>query len=166
VSWVLDGLEVTLVGSLSGAIGGAHGLHLSASEIGLAASAYLAGAVLGALCFGGMTDSFGRKRLFTATVGLYLVATILTGLSWNAWSFALFRCATGAGIGGEYAAINSAIQEFVPARRRGMTDLIVNGSFWIGAALGAVGSLVVLDPHFFKPEIGWRLNLKSAGDLH
>ena len=165
MSWVLDGLEVTLVGSLSGAIGGAHGLHLSASEIGLAASAYLAGAVLGALCFGGMTDSFGRKRLFTATVGLYLVATILTGLSWNAWSFALFRCATGAGIGGEYAAINSAIQEFVPARRRGMTDLIVNGSFWIGAALGAVGSLVVLDPHFFKPEIGWRVAFVVGGAL-
>lgn len=165
VSWVLDGLEVTLVGSLSGAIGGARGLHLSASEIGLAASAYLAGAVLGALCFGRMTDSFGRKRLFTATVGLYLVATILTGLSWNAWSFALFRCATGAGIGGEYAAINSAIQEFVPARRRGVTDLIVNGSFWIGAALGALGSLVVLDPHILKPEIGWRLAFMVGGAL-
>ncbi|HEY3778369.1 MAG TPA: MFS transporter [Rhizomicrobium sp.] len=165
VTWVLDGLEVTLVGSLSGAIGGAQALHLSAREIGFAASAYIGGAVLGALFFGGLTDSLGRKRLFTVTVSVYLVATILTGASWNTWSFALFRFCTGAGIGGEYAAINSAIQEFVPARRRGVTDLIVNGSFWVGAALGALGSLVVLDPHLFAPDTGWRLAFLLGGGL-
>jgi MFS family permease len=165
VTWVLDGLEVTLVGSLAGAIGSAQALHLGVREIGFAASAYIAGAVLGALVFGGLTDRLGRKRLFSVTVGVYLVATILTGASWNAWSFALFRFCTGAGIGGEYAAINSAIQEFVPARRRGATDLIVNGSFWIGAALGALGSLVVLDPHLFAPDLGWRLAFVIGGGL-
>ena len=165
ITWILDGLEVTLVGSLSGALGSAATIHLGAREIGLAASAYLAGAILGALFFGQLTDSLGRKRLFTATVGVYLVATMLTGLSWNAWSFALFRFGTGAGIGGEYAAINSAIQEFVPARRRGATDLIVNGSFWIGAAFGAIGAVVVLDPHLLPPDTGWRLAFLIGGAL-
>jgi MFS family permease len=165
VTWILDGLEVTLVGSLSGALGSSATIHLGAEEIGFAASAYIAGAVLGALIFGRLADSLGRRRLFTVTVGVYLVATILTGFSWNAWSFALFRFGTGAGIGGEYAAINSAIQEFVPARRRGATDLIVNGSFWVGAALGALGSLVVLDPHLFAPNVGWRLAFVIGGAL-
>ncbi|HEY2445672.1 MAG TPA: MFS transporter [Rhizomicrobium sp.] len=165
VSWALDGLEVTLVGSLSGAIGASDSLHMNAGEIGLAASAYIGGAVLGALCFGRLTDSLGRKRLFTATLTLYLIATILTGLSWNALSFAFFRFATGAGIGGEYAAINSALQEFVPARRRGATDLIVNGSFWIGAVFGALGSLVVLDPRLFRPAIGWRVAFVIGGAM-
>ena len=118
-SRVLDGLEVTIVGSLSGALGDkSGGLGLSAVQIGLAGSAYLIGAVAGALIFGDLTDRFGRKRLFTITVGVYLLATIATGLSWNFWSFALFRALTGAGIGGEYSAINSAIQEFTPARYR------------------------------------------------
>jgi len=121
--------------------------------------------VLGALFFGYLTDRLGRKRLFTVTVGVYLVATVLTGLSWNFASFALFRFVTGAGIGGEYAAINSAVQEFVPARRRGQTDLIVNGSFWIGAALGALGSIVVLDPRLFQPDVGWRLAFIIGGLL-
>ncbi|MGH6887637.1 MAG: MFS transporter [Rhizomicrobium sp.] len=165
VTWVLDGLEVTLVGSLAGAIGGVQALNLGAREIGFAASAYIGGAVLGALFFGGLTDSLGRKRLFSVTVGVYLVATILTGASWNGWSFAAFRFCAGAGIGGEYAAINSAIQEFVPARRRGMTDLIVNGSFWVGAALGALGSLLALDRHLFAPDIGWRLAFLVGGGL-
>jgi MFS family permease len=164
ITWILDGLEVTLVGSLADAIRHSS-LHLSAAQIGLVASAYIAGAVLGALVFGDLTDRFGRKRLFTVTVGVYLVATIATGLSWDFWSFAFFRALTGAGIGGEYAAINSAIQEFVPARYRGRTDLAVNGSFWVGAALGALGSLFFLDPNLIAPEYGWRLAFIVGGLL-
>jgi MFS family permease len=164
-TWILDGLEVTVVGSLSGALTQSPTLHFTAAQVGLTASAYVAGAVLGALLFGYLTDRLGRKRLFTITVGVYLIATVLTGLSWNFWSFALFRFVTGAGIGGEYSAINSAVQEFVPARRRGQTDLIVNGSFWIGAALGALGSIVVLDPRLFAPDLGWRLAFIIGGLL-
>jgi MFS family permease len=164
ITWILDGLEVTLVGSLSDALQHSS-LRLSPFDIGLAASFYLAGAVIGALVFGDLTDRFGRKKLFTVTVGVYLVATLATGLSWNFWSYALFRAITGAGIGGEYAAINSAIQEFVPARYRGRTDLAVNGSFWVGAALAAGVSLVVLDPALIPQEIGWRLAFIIGGVL-
>ncbi len=123
----------------------------------IAASAYLAGAVLGAILFGWMTDRLGRKKLFFITLTVYLLATAATAASWNIWSFALFRFLTGAGIGGEYAAINSTIQELIPARVRGWTDLVINGSFWVGAAMGALGSLVLLDPNVIDPEIGWRL---------
>ncbi|HEX7007674.1 MAG TPA: MFS transporter [Alphaproteobacteria bacterium] len=165
ITWILDGLEVTLVGSLSGAIAGRDGLGLSATEIGLSASAYVAGAVLGALLFGRLADRLGRRRLFTVTVAVYGVATELTGLSWDFFSFALFRFATGAGIGGEYAAINSAIQELIPARRRGFTDLAINGSFWLGAAFGAVSAVVVLDPALLPAELGWRLAFVVGGVL-
>ncbi len=164
-TWILDGLEVTLVGSLSGAIEDSPALQMNAAAIGLAASAYIAGAVLGALVFGYLTDRLGRKKLFTVTVGVYLVATVLTGLSWSFWSFAFFRFVTGMGIGGEYSAINSAVQEFVPARRRGFTDLVINGSYWIGAAIGALGSVVVLDPDLFAPDIGWRIAFIIGGLL-
>jgi MFS family permease len=164
-TWILDGLEVTLVGSLAGAIEKSPALRMNAAGIGLTASAYIAGAVLGALFFGYLTDSFGRKKLFTITVGVYLIATVLTGFSWNFWSFALFRFLTGAGIGGEYSAINSAVQEFVPARRRGVTDLMINGSFWVGAAIGALGSVVVLDPRLLPPDIGWRAAFVIGGLL-
>lgn len=156
ITWVLDGLEVTLVGALSGAIAESPTLHLSSTQIGAAASAYLAGAVIGALYFGWLTDRLGRKRLFTITVLIYLIATICSGFAWNVWSFTLFRAITGAGIGGEYAAVNATIQELIPARRRGFTDLVINGSFWLGAALGAAGALVALDPAVIPPEIGWR----------
>jgi MFS family permease len=165
VTWILDGLEVTLVGSLSPAIAGPGGLGLTAGQVGLAGSAYIAGAVLGALVFGRLTDRFGRRRLFTITVGVYLLATIATGFSWDFWSFALFRFVTGAGIGGEYGAVNSAIQELIPARRRGYTDLAINGSFWVGAALGALGSIVVLDPQIIDPALGWRLAFVIGGVL-
>ena len=165
VTWILDGLEVTLVGSLSPAIAGPSGLGLSDTQIGLTGSAYILGAVLGALVFGRLTDHFGRRRLFTITVGVYLLATIATGLSWNFWSFMAFRFITGAGIGGEYGAVNSAIQELIPARRRGFTDLAVNGSFWVGAALGAVGSMVVLDPRLVPQAWGWRLAFLIGGAL-
>ena len=126
-------------------------LRLTDAEIGLSASLYVAGAVAGALLFGWLTDRSGRRRLFNVTLGVYLVATALTAFSTDFWTFALFRMLTGAGIGGEYAAINSAIQELIPARYRGRTDLVVNGSFWIGAALGAGGAVVLLDPASSPP---------------
>lgn len=165
ITWILDGLEVTLVGSLSPAIRSPDALNLTEQQIGLTGSAYILGAVLGALVFGRLTDSLGRRRLFTITVAVYLVATILTGFSWDFWSFMVFRFITGAGIGGEYGAVNSAIQELIPARRRGYTDLAVNGSFWIGAALGAMGSLVVLNPDIVPQAWGWRLAFVIGGLL-
>jgi MFS family permease len=157
ITWILDGLEVTLAGSLSGELKNSSALGLSNSQVGLAGSSYLAGAVFGALLFGWLTDRLGRKKLFTITLAVYLLATAATGLSWNFWSFALFRMITGAGIGGEYTAINSTIQELIPARLRGWTDLLINGSFWVGAALGAGSSIVLLDPRFIDPAVGWRL---------
>jgi MFS family permease len=156
ITWILDGLEVTLAGAVAGALKASPRLQFSNADIGFASSAYLGGAVLGALGFGWLTDRLGRKRLFFITLALYLVATAATALSWNVASFALFRFLTGAGIGGEYTAINSTIQELVPARYRGWTDLVINGSFWVGAALGAVGSIVLLDPALFDPDFGWR----------
>jgi MFS family permease len=157
ITWVLDGLEVTLAGSLSGELMQHSALGLTNSQVGLAGSSYLCGAVLGAFFFGWLTDRLGRKRLFFITLTVYLTATAATGLSWNVWSFILFRFLTGAGIGGEYTAINSTIQELIPARLRGWTDLLINGSFWVGAALGAGGSLILLNPAFIDPALGWRL---------
>jgi MFS family permease len=165
VTWILDGLEVTLVGSLAPAIASPQALNLSDTQIGLTGSAYIAGAVLGSLVFGRLTDTFGRKKLFTITVVVYLLGTIATGFSWNFWSFMVFRFITGAGIGGEYGAVNSAIQELIPARRRGVVDLIINGSFWVGAALGALGSLVVLNPAVLYPKAGWRAAFVIGGLL-
>jgi MFS family permease len=156
ISWVLDGLEVTIAGSIVGALEASPVLHFTPAQIGLVSSAYLAGAVAGALLFGYLTDRLGRRKLFMATLGLYLAATAATALSWDFWSFAVFRVATGAGIGGEYAAINSAIQELIPARFRGRTDLAINGSFWLGAALGALGAVVLLQPGLLPPDWGWR----------
>jgi MFS family permease len=163
VAWILDGLEVTLVGSLSSVLHDPRALNLGETEVGLTASAYLAGAVIGAVVFGRLTDAFGRKRLFMVTVALYLAATVASGFAFNFWSFAFFRFLTGAGIGGEYSAVNSAIQELIPARRRGQTDLIINGSYWIGAALGALGTVVVLDPKLFPVSLGWRLAFLIGG---
>lgn len=156
ITWILDGLEVTLAGAVAGALKESPVLRLSNAEVGLASSFYLAGAVLGALLFGWLTDRLGRKRLFFITLAVYLVATAATAFAWDFPSFVLFRFLTGAGIGGEYTAIASTIQEFVPARYRGWTDLIINGSFWIGAALGAAGSIVLLDPALLPPDYGWR----------
>ncbi|PMS20861.1 MFS transporter [Trinickia dabaoshanensis] len=156
VTWLLDGLEVTLAGAVAGALKASPVLHMSDADIGLAGSSYIAGAVLGALGFGWLTDRLGRRKLFFATLGLYLVATAATAMSWDFASFAALRFLTGAGIGGEYAAINSTIQEFTPARVRGWTDLGINGTFWVGAALGAGGSLVLLDPRLLPGDWGWR----------
>ena len=165
VTWILDGLEVTLAGSLAGALKESPALHFSNAAIGLAASAYLTGAVLGAIFFGWLTDRLGRKKLFFVTLTVYLLATAATATSWNIGSFALFRFLTGAGIGGEYAAINSTIQELIPARVRGWSDLVINGSFWVGAAMGALGSLVLLDPKTIDPDIGWRLAFLIGASL-
>jgi MFS family permease len=158
ITWILDGLEVTLAGALSGALKNSPTLQFSNLDIGVANSAYLAGAVLGALGFGWLTDRIGRRKLFFITLTLYLLATAATALSWSIGSYALFRFLTGAGIGGEYTAINSTIQELVPAHYRGWTDLVINGSFWIGAALGAICAIVLLDPTWIDPELGWRLS--------
>jgi MFS family permease len=157
ITWLLDGLEVTLAGSVAGALKSSLVLNLSNSEIGLAGAVYIAGAVLGALLFGWLTDRWGRRKLFFITLLLYVGATAATAFSFNVWSFMLFRFLTGMGIGGEYTAINSTIQEFTPARYRGWVDLSINGTFWLGAALGAGGSIVLLDPQWVGGELGWRL---------
>ncbi len=162
ITWVLDGLEVTLAGSLSGALQASPTLHLTEPQIGQAASAYLAGAVLGALGFGWATDRLGRKRLFFVTLGVYLVGTAATAFSDGFATFALCRFVTGAGIGGEYAAINSAIQELIPARYRGRTDLGLNGSFWVGAAFGAIAAMLLLAPGRFAVDVGWRIAFGSG----
>jgi MFS family permease len=157
ITWILDGLEVTLAGALSGALKESPTLHFTNFDVGISNSVYLAGAVLGAIGFGWLTDRIGRKKLFFITLALYLSATAATALSFDIESYALFRFLTGAGIGGEYTAINSTIQELVPARYRGWTDLVINGSFWIGAAIGAVSAIVLLDPQWLSPDLGWRL---------
>ena len=156
--WILDGLEVTIVGSMSEALRPDDtGLGLTSSDVGLAGAIYVAGACLGALFFGRLTDRFGRKKLFMLTLGVYTVATVLTAFSMNpTWYFAC-RFLTGAGIGGEYAAINSAIDELIPAKYRGRVDVAINGSFWIGAAGGALLTIPLLDPTVLDPAIGWRL---------
>ena len=157
ITWVLDGLEVTLAGAVSGALKTSPALALSDAQVGASASAYLAGAVLGAFFFGWLTDRLGRKRLFFVTLGVYIAATAATALAQDFTAFALFRFLTGAGIGGEYTAINSALQELIPVRYRGRTDLAINGSFWLGALAGALGTTVLLEPGRFAPDMGWRL---------
>lgn len=156
-TWILDGLEVTLAGSLGGILTRRETLALTDTQVGASATFYLAGAVIGALLFGYGTDRFGRKKLFFITVAVYLIGTALSAFSWNFASYAFFRAMTGAGIGGEYAAINSAIDELIPARVRGRVDLMINGSYWIGAALGSGATVFLLDPKRFPIWFGWRL---------
>ena len=165
ITWILDGLEVTMVGSLAGAISDSPSLKMPPGLFGLSASGYLLGAVVGALFFGWLTDRLGRKKLFYVTLLTYVLATIASGFAWNFTSFLLFRFITGMGIGGEYAAVNATIQELIPARRRGFTDLVINGSFWLGAAMGAGGAVVVLDPAIVNPEWGWRAAFVIGGAL-
>ena len=155
-TWILDGLEVTLAGALSGILTKPETLGLTDAQVGASATFYLAGAVLGALGFGYGTDRLGRKKLFFITVAVYLIATGLSAFSWNFASYAFFRALTGAGIGGEYAAINSAIDELIPARVRGRVALFINGSYWIGAAMGSAATAVLLDPQFLPLWLGWR----------
>jgi MFS family permease len=155
--WILDGLEVTIVGNISGQLGmPGSGLDITQAQVtGFGAAVYVAGACLGALFFGWLTDRFGRKKLFMITLGVYLLATGLTALSFTAWWFFLFRFITGFGIGGEYAAINSAIDELIPSRHRGRIDIIINGTYWAGAAAGALLTVPVTEA--LPVNIGWRV---------
>ncbi len=157
ITWVLDGLEVTIVGAVASVLERPDTLALTSSQVGMAGSAYLAGAISGALIFGHLTDKFGRKKLFLLTLALYVAATTATSLSFSFTSFAIFRGLTGAAIGGEYAAINSAIDELLPSHHRGVADLAINGTYWLGTALGGVLTLYLLDPHLVPVNLGWRL---------
>jgi MFS family permease len=165
ITWVLDGLEVTIVGSIGPMLQDKATLGLSVQDVGALASVYVAGAVAGALLFGWLTDRFGRRLIFNITLGLYVAGVLASACAWNFWSLAAFRVLTGLGIGGEYAAINSAIDELIPARLRGRVDLMVNGSYWGGAALGAVGALLLLSGDMVPPSLGWRLGFGIGGVL-
>ena len=156
VTWILDGLEVTLAGAISGVLQKPEALRLTDADVGMSATFYLGGNVLGALVFGFLTDRFGRKKLFSITLLVYLVGTALSASSWNFASYALFRFLTGSGIGGEYAAINSAIDELIPARIRGRIDITINSTYWIGAGIGAAGTYALLNPVLVPVAIGWR----------
>src|SRR4051794_16805240 len=156
--WILDGLEVTIVGAIAPRLTEAgSGISISTAGIGTAAALYVAGACTGALLFGQLTDRHGRKKLFMLTMALYIGATVATAFATEAWYFCLCRFLTGMGIGGEYAAINSAIDELIPARNRGRVDLAINGSFWVGAAIGGLVSLVLLDESLLAGDVGWRI---------
>ena len=155
--WILDGVEVTIVGAIASRLQDKQTLGLSAFEIAFGGTCYIIGAAIGAIGFGYLTDRLGRKKLFIVTLAVYLVATVATAFTWSAASFWIFRMLTGLGIGGEYAAINSAIDELIPARARGWVDLAINGSYWLGAAAGAALSFVLLDTSLFAIDVGWRL---------
>ena len=157
--WLLDGLEVTIVGNVAPRLGEkGSGIHISTSQVsGFGAAMYVAGACVGALLFGWLTDRYGRKKLFMVTLGVYLAATALTAVSVDAWMFFLFRFLTGLGIGGEYAAINSAIDELIPRKYRGRVDIIINGTFWVGAAFGALLSIPALNENLLPGNVGWRV---------
>lgn len=165
ITWILDGLEVTVIGSLGPSLQRSDTLALTAEGVGEASSAYVTGAVIGALLFGWLTDQMGRKQIFFLTLGLYVIGVGASACAWSLDSFALFRLITGLGIGGEYAAINSAIDELVPARLRGRVDLMVNGTFWAGAALGAVGSIVLLNNSIIPVSMAWRLSFAVGAAL-
>ncbi len=158
VTWVLDGLQVTLSGAVGGVLKNPEALGLTEGQVGLGGSCYLIGAVLGAIFFGYATDRFGRKKLFYITLSVYLIATFLTAFAWNFYSYAFFLSIIGAGIGGEYAAINSAIDELIPARVRGRVDLIINSTYWIGAIIGAGATVILLNPKNLPVWLGWRLS--------
>jgi MFS family permease len=157
ITWILDGLEVTLMGAIAAVLTRPDVMHFSAAQIGFISSSYLAGAVIGSIVFGHLTDRFGRRRFFFLSLSIYLAGVGFTAFSWNLASFAIFRFITGAGIGGEYSAVNSAIDELIPARLRGRIDLIINGSFWLGAAAGSLSTIVILNPQIVPYPIGWRL---------
>jgi MFS family permease len=165
ITWILDGLEVTLMGAISAVLQRREVLGFSAAQIGSIGSAYLTGAVVGALIFGHLTDRFGRRTFFFVSLSTYLIGVALTALSWNLASFAVFRFVTGSGIGGEYSAVNSAIDELIPARFRGRIDLMINGSFWLGAFAGAAATAVILDPKIFAVNMGWRVGFGVGAAL-
>lgn len=158
ITWILDGLEVTVVGNIASRLTDPEsGLALTAGQVGAAASIYLAGAVLGAIGFSYLTDKYGRKKLFLITLATYLIASFLTAFSPNFFVFAIFRFIAGAGIGGEYSAIYSAVDELIPARVRGQVALAISGSYWVGAMLGSALSIVLLNPAVVDQYYGWRI---------
>jgi MFS family permease len=157
ITWILDGLEVTIVGTIGPTLTTKQGLNLSDVQATGAGTAYLIGACAGAIIFGILTDRLGRKKLFLITLSWYLVSTVLTAFAWDFWSFAFFRMLAGAGIGGEYSAVNSAIDELIPSSRRGVADIAINGSWWLGTLLGSALSIPLLDGRFIPPSLGWRL---------
>jgi MFS family permease len=164
--WILDGLEVTIVGSIAARLTEpGSGIHMTTAEVGTAGALYVAGAVIGALFFGQLTDRYGRKRLFMLTLTLYVLATVATAFAFAPWYFFVCRALTGFGIGGEYSAINSAIDELIPARNRGQVDLSINGSFWVGSAIGGLASLFLLDTAIFPRDVGWRLAFGAGAIL-
>src|SRR3954465_2191429 len=154
--WILDGLQVTIVGGIAPRMTEpGSGIDITAAGVGLAGALYVAGACVGALFFGQLTDRYGRKKLFLITLALYILASVATAFAFAPWYFFLFRALTGFAIGGEYSAINTAIDELIPAHNRGAVDIAINGSFWVGAALGAVGSVLFLDEGLFAGDLGW-----------
>jgi MFS family permease len=158
ITWILDGLEVTIVGNIAGVlVEPDSGLNLTEGQIGLAGGIYIAGACTGSLVFSYLTDRFGRKRLFLITLAVYLIFSFLTAFSWNFWSFVVFRFLAGTGIGGEYSAIYSAVDELIPARYRGQVALAISGSYWIGAMMGSAISIVLLNPNIIDQYYGWRV---------
>ena len=164
--WILDGLEVTMVGSVAARLTeDGSGIDINSGQIGIAAAVYIVGACLGALFFGQLTDRFGRKKLFMITLGVYLIATVATAFAFAPWYFYLARFFTGAGIGGEYAAINSAIDELIPARVRGRVDLTINGSYWVGSAAGALGAVLLLDTDIFRSGLRLATRLRHRRRL-
>jgi MFS family permease len=163
VTWVLDGLEATIVGAVGPMLMRPSTLGLRADQIGLAHTTYLAGAILGALLFGHLADRLGRKKLFNVTLLIYMAGAVLSAFAWDFWSFLLFRFITGMAIGGEYSAINSAIDELIPARVRGRVDLAINGTFWLGAIIGASATVVLLDEHILPVWLGWRISFGLGG---
>jgi MFS family permease len=158
ITWILDGLEVTIVGNIAGIlVEPDSGLNLTEAQVGLAGGIYIAGACTGALFFSYLTDRFGRKKLFLITLAVYLIFSFLTAFSWNFWSFVVFRFIAGTGIGGEYSAIYSAVDELIPARFRGQVALAISGSYWIGAMMGSALSILLLNPNFVSQYYGWRI---------
>jgi MFS family permease len=164
--WILDGLQVTIVGAIAPRMTDAgSGIALSSADVGTAGALYVAGACIGALLFGHLTDRFGRKKLFMLTLALYIVASVATAFAFAPWYFFFFRFLTGLAIGGEYSAINTAIDELIPARNRGQVDVAINGSFWVGAGIGAVAALLFLDESIFAANVGWRLSFAIGAVL-
>jgi MFS family permease len=160
VAWILDGLEITIASTVASTFTDKDVLGLSSGEVGFIATVYLLGEVCGALFFGRLSDRLGRKNLFMVTLGIYLFGSGLTALTfgsgpgWVAFLY-LTRFIAGVGIGGEYAAINSAIDEMMPARFRGRVDIAVNGTYWAGALLATVAQLIFLND--LPKDVGWRL---------
>jgi MFS family permease len=160
VAWILDGLEITVASGVADLLTHPDTLNLSSAAVGALASVYLVGEVVGALFFGRMSDKLGRRNLFILTLAVYLFGSGLTALTlgsgpgWIAFLY-LTRFIAGMGIGGEYAAINSAIDELIPSKYRGRVDIAVNGTYWAGAILGTLGTFIIL--RFVEPSLAWRL---------